>query len=204
MIIWLDIYALGRTQHNIITAVLIFMKLLHFLTSNLPYEMFVFAGGGRRCQSSTVEVSSMYCEWRSLQLVVQSDQGHLSVLHRYPTSVGTEVANAVVKPLGTAVSPVATENILKTDKEVRDVPIDGPYNVWHGNLLLSLVLDARSCFCVCCPHCRYHYHHVVLKSISRLNRLNLNSLLQFGPHKSEVYLQPCCPRAAVPLNIRLR
>lgn len=61
----------------------------------------------------------MYSEWRSLQLVVQSDQGHLSVLHTYPTSVGTEVANAVVKPLGTAVSPVATENILKTDKEVR-------------------------------------------------------------------------------------
>lgn len=61
----------------------------------------------------------MYSEWRSLQLVVQSDQGHLSVLHTYPPSVGTEVANAVVKPLGTAVSPVATENILKSDKEVR-------------------------------------------------------------------------------------
>lgn len=117
----------------------------------------------------------MYCEWRSLQLVVQSDQGHLSVLHTYPTSVGTEVANAVVKPLGTAVSPVATENILKTDKEVRDVSIDGPYNVWYCNLMLSLVLDARSCFCVFCPHCRYHYRHVVLKSISRLNRVNLNN-----------------------------
>ncbi|XP_061745978.1 ral GTPase-activating protein subunit beta-like isoform X5 [Nerophis ophidion] len=61
----------------------------------------------------------MYSEWRSLQLVVQSDQGHLSVLHAYPTNVGTEVANAVVKPLCTAVSPVATENILKTDKEVK-------------------------------------------------------------------------------------
>uniref|UniRef100_A0A667ZIL2 Ral GTPase-activating protein subunit beta n=1 Tax=Myripristis murdjan TaxID=586833 RepID=A0A667ZIL2_9TELE len=61
----------------------------------------------------------MYSEWRSLHLVVQSDQGHLSVLHTYPASVGTEVANAVVKPLGTAVSPVATENILKTDKEVK-------------------------------------------------------------------------------------
>uniref|UniRef100_A0A8C5DL61 Ral GTPase-activating protein subunit beta n=1 Tax=Gouania willdenowi TaxID=441366 RepID=A0A8C5DL61_GOUWI len=61
----------------------------------------------------------MYSEWRSLQLVVQSDQGHLSVLHAYPTSVGTDVANAVVKPLGTAVSPVASENILKTDKEVK-------------------------------------------------------------------------------------
>ncbi|XP_034447571.1 ral GTPase-activating protein subunit beta isoform X1 [Hippoglossus hippoglossus] len=61
----------------------------------------------------------MYSEWRSLQLVVQSDQGHLSVLHTFPNNVGTEVANAVVKPLGTAVSPVATENILKTDKEVK-------------------------------------------------------------------------------------
>ena len=60
----------------------------------------------------------MYSEWRSLHLVVQSDQGHLSVLHTYPAGVGMEVANAVVKPLGTAVSPVATENILKTDKEV--------------------------------------------------------------------------------------
>ncbi|XP_067095907.1 ral GTPase-activating protein subunit beta-like isoform X5 [Osmerus mordax] len=61
----------------------------------------------------------MYSEWRSLHLVVQSDQGHLSVLHTYPGGVGLEVANAVVKPLGTAVSPVATENILKTDKEVK-------------------------------------------------------------------------------------
>lgn len=71
----------------------------------------------------------MYSEWRSLQLVVQSDQGHLSVLHTYPNSVGTEVANAVVKPLGTAVSPVATENILKTDKEVREGPFTGLCNV---------------------------------------------------------------------------
>ncbi|KAJ8016428.1 hypothetical protein DPEC_G00007110 [Dallia pectoralis] len=61
----------------------------------------------------------MYSDWRSLHLVVQSDQGHLSVLHTYPGGVGLEVANAVVKPLGTAVSPVATENILKTDKEVK-------------------------------------------------------------------------------------
>ncbi|KAG7283496.1 hypothetical protein CRUP_035289 [Coryphaenoides rupestris] len=61
----------------------------------------------------------MYSEWRSLHLMVQSDQGHLSVLHTYPAGVGMEVANAVVKPLGTAVSPVATENILKTDKEVK-------------------------------------------------------------------------------------
>lgn len=74
---------------------------------------------GRWCELSAQDTGNMYSEWRSLQLVVQSDQGHLSVLHTYPTTVGTEVANAVVRPLGTAVSPVATENILKTDKEVR-------------------------------------------------------------------------------------
>ena len=69
-------------------------------------------------RSSVADTGRMYSEWRSLHLVVQSDQGHLSVLHTYPAGVGMEVANAVVKPLGTAVSPVATENILKTDKEV--------------------------------------------------------------------------------------
>lgn len=84
----------------------------------------------------TADVSSMYSEWRSLQLVVQSDQGHLSVLHTYPTSVGTEVANAVVKPLGTAVSPVATENILKTDKEVRGGSVRGPSGVPPGFIWL--------------------------------------------------------------------
>ncbi|KAL0191801.1 hypothetical protein M9458_014499, partial [Cirrhinus mrigala] len=47
-----------------------------------------------------VEVAVMYSEWRSLHLVVQSDQGHLSVLHTYPAGVGRDVANAVVRPLG--------------------------------------------------------------------------------------------------------
>uniref|UniRef100_A0A8C7N101 Ral GTPase-activating protein subunit beta n=1 Tax=Oncorhynchus kisutch TaxID=8019 RepID=A0A8C7N101_ONCKI len=61
----------------------------------------------------------MYSDWRSLHLMVQSDQGHLSVLHTYPGGVGLEVANAVVKPLGMAAIPMATENILKTDKEVK-------------------------------------------------------------------------------------
>lgn len=59
----------------------------------------------------------MYSEWRSLHLVVQSDQGHLSVLHTYPSAVGRDVANAVVRPL--ALSSPVTESLLKTDKEVR-------------------------------------------------------------------------------------
>ncbi|KAG9352993.1 hypothetical protein JZ751_017569 [Albula glossodonta] len=60
----------------------------------------------------------MYSEWRSLHLVVQSDQGHVSVLHTYPTSVGRDVANAVVRPLGTALGSPVAESLLKTDKEL--------------------------------------------------------------------------------------
>ncbi|XP_045079592.1 ral GTPase-activating protein subunit beta-like isoform X8 [Coregonus clupeaformis] len=61
----------------------------------------------------------MYSEWRSLHLVVQSDQGHLSVLHSYPPAVGRDVANAVVKPLGVTLGTPSTDNLLKTDKEVK-------------------------------------------------------------------------------------
>uniref|UniRef100_A0A8C1W2W9 Ral GTPase-activating protein subunit beta n=1 Tax=Cyprinus carpio TaxID=7962 RepID=A0A8C1W2W9_CYPCA len=57
----------------------------------------------------------MYSEWRSLHLLVQHDQGHLSVLHTYPPGVGRDVANAVVRPLGGAPS----DCLLKTDKEVK-------------------------------------------------------------------------------------
>uniref|UniRef100_A0A8C1W403 Ral GTPase-activating protein subunit beta n=1 Tax=Cyprinus carpio TaxID=7962 RepID=A0A8C1W403_CYPCA len=59
----------------------------------------------------------MYSEWRSLHLLVQHDQGHLSVLHTYPPGVGRDVANAVVRPLGGAPS----DCLLKTDKEGRSV-----------------------------------------------------------------------------------
>lgn len=64
----------------------------------------------------------MYSEWRSLHLVIQNDQGNTSVLHSYPESVGREVANAVVRPLGQALitSSVGSESLLKTDKEVSD------------------------------------------------------------------------------------
>ncbi|XP_062315849.1 ral GTPase-activating protein subunit beta isoform X3 [Osmerus eperlanus] len=61
----------------------------------------------------------MYSEWRSLHLVVQSDQGHLSVLHSYPPAVGRDVANAVVKPLGVTLGIPSTDSLLKTDKEVK-------------------------------------------------------------------------------------
>ncbi|XP_060724186.1 ral GTPase-activating protein subunit beta isoform X4 [Tachysurus vachellii] len=61
----------------------------------------------------------MYSEWRSLHLVVQSDQGHVSVLHSYPASVGRDVANAVLRPLGSTLGASASECLLKTDKEVK-------------------------------------------------------------------------------------
>ncbi|XP_051562543.1 ral GTPase-activating protein subunit beta-like isoform X5 [Myxocyprinus asiaticus] len=61
----------------------------------------------------------MYSEWRSLHLVVQSDQGHLSVLHSYPAGVGRDVANAVVRPLGNSLGGAPSECLLKTDKEVK-------------------------------------------------------------------------------------
>ncbi|XP_076849474.1 ral GTPase-activating protein subunit beta isoform X2 [Brachyhypopomus gauderio] len=61
----------------------------------------------------------MYSEWRSLHLVVQSDQGHLSVLHSYPSTVGRDVANAVVRPLGASLAAPVSECLLKTDKEVK-------------------------------------------------------------------------------------
>lgn len=53
-------------------------------------------------------------------MVIQNDQGHTSVLHSYPESVGREVANAVVHPLGQALvtpSVAGSESLLKTDKE---------------------------------------------------------------------------------------
>ncbi|XP_059508671.1 ral GTPase-activating protein subunit beta isoform X2 [Stegostoma tigrinum] len=64
----------------------------------------------------------MYSEWRSLQLIIQSDRGHMSVLHSYPSNVGKDVANAVVRPLGQGLnssSATSNESILKTDKEVK-------------------------------------------------------------------------------------
>uniref|UniRef100_G1KFS0 Ral GTPase-activating protein subunit beta n=1 Tax=Anolis carolinensis TaxID=28377 RepID=G1KFS0_ANOCA len=60
----------------------------------------------------------MYSEWRSLHLVIQNDKGHTSVLHSYPDSVGREVANAVVRPLGQVLN-AGGESSLKTDKEVK-------------------------------------------------------------------------------------
>lgn len=65
-----------------------------------------------------LEATVMYSEWRSLHLVVQNDQGNVSVLHSYPAAVGRDVANAVVRPLGASLGGPTSESFLKTDKEV--------------------------------------------------------------------------------------
>ncbi|XP_061428137.1 ral GTPase-activating protein subunit beta isoform X2 [Lethenteron reissneri] len=72
----------------------------------------------------------MYSEWRSLQHLIERDQGHLSVLHSFPESVGRDVVVAVVRPL----SQPTADSILHTDKEVK----------WTMEVLcfgLSLALD---------------------------------------------------------------
>ena len=111
----------------------------------------------------------MYSEWRSLQLVVQSDQGHLSVLHTFPNNVGTEVANAVVKPLGTAVSPVATENILKTDKEVNVLYLHSTFLVLMTKALYCTVFAIHS-------HIHIHIHCIMLNTFSITNQWHRSKL----------------------------
>ena len=74
----------------------------------------------------------MYSEWRSLHLVVQSDLGHLSVLHSYPPVVGRDVANAVVRPLGVTLGTPSTDSLLKTDKEVGKTVLKTTQILLHG------------------------------------------------------------------------
>uniref|UniRef100_A0A4W5QTX3 Ral GTPase-activating protein subunit beta n=1 Tax=Hucho hucho TaxID=62062 RepID=A0A4W5QTX3_9TELE len=84
----------------------------------------------------------MYSEWRSLHLVVQSDLGHLSVLHSYPPAVGRDVANAVVKPLGVTLGTPSTDSLLKTDKEVGKREYgrgNGQWSVYYRLLFIKVV-----------------------------------------------------------------
>lgn len=63
----------------------------------------------------------MYCDWASLQGDIQCDKANQSVLHKFPTTVGREVACTVVKSLAQNVT-IAGNNEpsnLVTDKEVK-------------------------------------------------------------------------------------
>ncbi|XP_071374651.1 ral GTPase-activating protein subunit beta-like isoform X1 [Centroberyx affinis] len=62
----------------------------------------------------------MYSDWRCVH---QSEQGvgsgHVSVLQSFPSAVGRDVANAVVRPLGTGLGNPNTHSLLSTDREVK-------------------------------------------------------------------------------------
>ena len=47
---------------------------------------------------------AMYADWSSVQTEIQTDTGHKSVLSLFPSTVGREVANAVVHSLAQSVA----------------------------------------------------------------------------------------------------
>jgi len=65
---------------------------------------------------------AMYADWSSVQTEIQTDTGHKSVLSLFPSTVGREVANAVVHSLAQSVAR-SNDNkepsSLTTDADVR-------------------------------------------------------------------------------------
>lgn len=64
----------------------------------------------------------MYSEWASLQDEIQCDKANQSVLHKFPTPVGTTVATSVVRHIAVSLSITANSQEpcqLDSDKEVK-------------------------------------------------------------------------------------
>jgi len=65
---------------------------------------------------------AMYADWSSVQTEIQTDTGHKSVLSLFPSTVGREVASAVVHSLAQSVAR-SNDNkepsSLTTDADVR-------------------------------------------------------------------------------------
>lgn len=64
----------------------------------------------------------MYCEWASLQGEIQCDKANQSVLHKFPETVGKDVAFTVVKSIAQNLSVVSNScepSNLASDKEVK-------------------------------------------------------------------------------------
>ena len=64
----------------------------------------------------------MYCEWASLQGEIQCDKANQSVLHKFPETVGRDVAFTVVKSIAQNLSVVSNScepSHLTSDKEVK-------------------------------------------------------------------------------------
>lgn len=65
---------------------------------------------------------TMYSEWASLQDEIQCDKANQSVLHKFPTPVGTTVATSVVRHIAVSLSITANSQEpcqLDSDKEVK-------------------------------------------------------------------------------------
>uniref|UniRef100_A0A0B7AW45 Ral GTPase-activating protein subunit alpha/beta N-terminal domain-containing protein n=1 Tax=Arion vulgaris TaxID=1028688 RepID=A0A0B7AW45_9EUPU len=63
----------------------------------------------------------MYCDWASLQEEIQCDRGHQSVLHKFPASVGREVACHVVKHIAQNLSIAAGTDEPSSLQDEKDV-----------------------------------------------------------------------------------
>lgn len=72
-----------------------------------------------RCRVGSL---TMYSEWASLQDEIQCDKANQSVLHKFPTPVGTTVATSVVRHIAVSLSITANSQEpcqLDSDKEVK-------------------------------------------------------------------------------------
>ncbi|XP_076463976.1 ral GTPase-activating protein subunit beta-like isoform X2 [Babylonia areolata] len=63
----------------------------------------------------------MYADWASLQDEIQCDRGNQSVLHRFPATVGREVACSVVRCIAANLSSAATNDEPSSLEDERDV-----------------------------------------------------------------------------------
>jgi hypothetical protein len=76
----------------------------------------------------------MYADWSSVQNEIQTETSHKSVLAQFPSSVGRDVANAIVHSLASSLArsnDSGEPSALTTDTEVQ-----WTMQVVHCNLLI--------------------------------------------------------------------
>lgn len=102
--------------------------------------------------------TTMYWDWTSLQEDIQCDRGHKSVLHKFPASVGREVACHVVKYIAQNLSIAAGTDEPSSLQDEKDVN-------WTMEVSCSCVFYNDQCFelfikyclmsCLFCPNVFY-------------------------------------------------
>lgn len=63
----------------------------------------------------------MYSEWASLEQEIQCDTANQSVLHKFPSQVGRDVACAVVKPIAQNLSIAVSNSEQSNLNDTKDV-----------------------------------------------------------------------------------